>query len=265
MTADAASTGGPLRWLVAIGEARLRKREKLVLYAFVRFVNWDTGEAFPAIDTLAQHAALSARSVQFACRALADAGVLSGSAGTAGGFAGGRGISNRVRLDIARIEFLKGEIPARKGRNRCAQRVKTLREKGAMVSPKPSIQNHPDEQTIGTDHAAEPESARAGAGWMDGREPAQPAEDVRGYLARLGVNGRNLDALAATPSITAEAVRREWASINADRRVRNRAGVLVSRLSQQHGITLPGGHHISSELLSLNQRLRRLRDARRSP
>lgn len=67
--------------------------------------------------------------------------------------------------------------------------------------------------------------------------PPRP-DDVRAVLARHGVAGANLEALASAPEITAAAIASEYADITRDANVRNVPAVLVRRLALRFNVPI---------------------------
>src|SRR4051794_15327169 len=69
-------TGGSGRWLRAIGRSGLATSLKTLLCAYVQYVNWDTGEARPSIDTLAGWCTLQPRRTRELIGILKELGIL---------------------------------------------------------------------------------------------------------------------------------------------------------------------------------------------
>lgn len=257
---DAGPTG-LLRWFLAIGESSLDKWEKAVLYSYLRFINWTTGEAYPSVGTLAIRASVSRRKIQQACATLRRLGVIANIAER-------DGLANLVRIDLAALEALtrargaqgagwEGAPGSARSRTARTGPAHVERRTSARGAPKPSIQNRPDEQTIGTDHAAAMVKAGASRAWMDG---TGNGDSLRAVLAACGIQGANLDALAAVPALTAAAVRQEWEAIERCPGVGKRTNLLVWRLAKAHGLNLRGRGPIARDIAKLNAELLKRRE-----
>lgn len=85
---------------------------------------------------------------------------------------------------------------------------------------------------------------------------------LRASLANRGVRGHVLDTLANSSSLTPAMVEEEWRAIAERRDVRNRAAVLVSRLSQRANIELRKSPPLNASMLSVVAKLEQLRRLR---
>jgi hypothetical protein len=100
-----AQSHGPLRWVEAIGGSQLGSSEKLVLYALVKFIDWNTGEAHPSIGHISRRASLSAKGVRRILNRLGTQGVVTMLSPSRGGRdASGRGITNYIRVELGVLE-----------------------------------------------------------------------------------------------------------------------------------------------------------------
>ncbi len=246
---------GPLRWFRAVANCSLGKYEKLVLYAVGPHLNWKTWECRPSMRTVARNAGLTERGVGKVISRLESLGVLR----FVNRSVGGAGRTHVLAADPENLETVNPEprsdlratgecpeprTPAPRTPNPVPKTPNPVRRN------RPSIHNTPHEQTI---HSPEMEACASARPWMDGSGTAKDT------LLACRVAGPILEALVATPAITAEEVRREWQSVNTDRRVRNPTAVLVHRLVKRHGVVVASRRSIAPDLQMQSDSIQRLR------
>lgn len=259
------ATARGARWIQqhrAIAAAHgLSTAQKAILWAFIGYADPE-GEAFPAAATLAGDAALSERHTRRVLGELEHIGVLVPlSRGTGGVTASGRGISTRRRVCLRTLSELtqaKGDTDGQEGRHSSPARVTLATEKGDTMSPKPPSNHHGSHQM---NHQGNGEqSARA-----DGMHAVE-AETTRDALAACGVQGKNLSRLARIPSLSPAQVRRRFAEIRCDPKVRSPSAVLTRRLADECEIELNSGPRLDAEsaaaLGRIEQRQRDLQNSR---
>lgn len=88
------------------------------------------------------------------------------------------------------------------------------------------------------------------------------APSLQATLAARGVRGHVLERLATSPALTPAIVEEEWRAIAERRDVRNRAAVLVSRLSQRANVELRRSPPLNKSMLSVVAKLEQLRRLR---
>jgi hypothetical protein len=111
-----------LSWVLENSEARLADR--LVLVSLADHAKSDGTAAWPSIDTIARHARLSRRQVQYSLAALEAAGAI-----VRAGESRARTVVWNVVLDPNRVQTLHGADSAR---------VQNPADEGAEVAPEPS-------------------------------------------------------------------------------------------------------------------------------
>jgi hypothetical protein len=245
--------------LTALG---LRGAEQAALLAAVRWVDFGTGEMWPALPTWARLAGLSDRGLQRVLGRLTKTGIVEVLEPSRGGAsASGRGYTTRYKIpalalnpNLVNPDPGSGLNPDRRAPEPRPPRRAT--PTGATSNPDrgsgdPSI--HPPKRP-----SINP-SMRAGAfaPGMDGCPP-EPT-DVRSTLTALGVRGANLALLAEAPGMSVQAIRDEHERIRQDRRVRNVRAVLAKALADRFGIALKKSGALAPELRQLMSTMERLR------
>lgn len=232
---------GCLYWIQAIGRTSLASREKSVLQALLSWIDFDNGEAWPSVQSVADAATLSVRTVQFAYGTLEDEGVLTYVRKSRGGPRQTHHIKIHFNVlnDLSRAEDPSEPQAPCETSNDQPQTVFTATPKPALTngagdSGEPSIHLSRKQLRRSGENA---EKSSAGTRWMDG--PERNADvGVREALVDAGIRGANLDLLARASALTADIVYSEFRSVSADPGVRNCAAVLTKRLAQIAGVDL---------------------------
>lgn len=247
-----------------VSRSTLNAGEKALLHAMIEWWNPVSGELWPSVASLSQATGFSDRGVQRILRRLVVAGVVELVATTRGG----TGRTNRYRLHLDRLTprqanpvrrspSTRRDPPANPDQRSAGPRP-AIRVNPDRRSDEPSIQNPPTETTI-RELPANQASSRgisAQGGCMDG------APSLKATLASRGVRGHVLDRLASAASLTPTIVEEEWRAILERRDIRNRAAVLVSRLSQRANIELRRSPPLNKSMLSVVAKLEQLRRLR---
>lgn len=221
---------GAHRFITAIAEAQLPGKDarlKVVLYAFCRWADWNSGEGRPSIDSIAEAAGLKSTATGEHLLRAHDLGLLVKT----GRF--------RRRVPVRRLCVEKLESMAKRsashpesGVGPPAKREASNPDSGYKQTIHPSNQNKQMRSNHGD--IASPSTV------MDGCEN-QRTDSVEGrtaLLAKYGVRGPNLRKLAEAPGITQSVIAGEWQSVLKDRSVRDPTAVLVRELAKIAGITL---------------------------
>lgn len=247
-----------------VSRSTLNAGEKALLRAMIEWWNPVSGELWPSVATLAEATGYTDRGVQRILRRLIAAGVVELVRSTAGG----SGHTNRYRLRLDRLTPRRANPDPRSPSKRPPPRANpdppspeprpAIRDNPDRRSDEPSIQNPSGEPTIRSLPAnrAAASGMSAQEGCMDG------APSLRATLASRGVRGHVLDRLASAASLTPSIVEEEWRAIAERRDVRNRAAVLVSRLSQRADVDLRKSPPLHSSVLSVVAKLEQLRRLR---
>jgi hypothetical protein len=233
---------GPLDWLKAIGASKLKRREKLILYALTEFVEYGKIEAacHPAVNTIGNRCSCDARTVQRSLKALEDIGILSYHRRSHGRMAHEMLFDYRklIGLNPANATGLQSKGAHSQPRQRDPQPRQPVTPTPSHRRSTPS-ESHPNyhEPTIGTTKELEADSQATNG--MDGAaSEATRKRRAHILLKAKGVQGKNLNELASCERVTPEMIEGEWYRISQDPNVRNATAVLVRKLAEIAGISL---------------------------
>ena len=98
---------GLLRWLLAVGRAKMPQTEKSVLYSLTTFVDWRTGRCFPSVASVAHRAGITDRTTRAIYEQLREKGVLVYLRRSKGGTsATGKAMTHELEVNLAALEAL---------------------------------------------------------------------------------------------------------------------------------------------------------------
>lgn len=225
-----------------IRNSTLDKNCKHLLDAMLHYAD-PVGVCWPSKDRLADDIGCHRRTVQRTLRTLEELKILRGD------ITGGR-TSTRYTIDFNAIP----QKPEKAARPRHADAVRPWRSATPHVASSPSTMaasprnrgSLPHEPTIhnklinkSIEHNTKGEDSFVRGGWMDGEQPALSAKMMtKDLLRKIGVQGRNLELLAARPEISFSVIDAELRSVRADPATRNVPAVLVSRLAKRFQVEL---------------------------
>ncbi|HMN41879.1 MAG TPA: hypothetical protein PKE29_13625 [Phycisphaerales bacterium] len=216
---------GPLRWLWAIANSDLDRTEKHVCTMLLCWANFDTGEAWPALASLAEACSMNPNALRRVLKRLVVEQVLVFVETTRGGVdAAGRGKTNRVRLMIDRL-LSRGANVAADPNPRAARGLVTPEPpRPVRQTPAPDALNpraargeqtneQTNQQTTTTTTLAvarNPDRDREGGhdegGGGGGRCAVGGRADLADRLVKAGVNRSEAGRLAALPRVTDDLV-----------------------------------------------------------
>lgn len=137
---------GPLRYAMAVSCASIDFCCSAALWGLMLHVDFDTWEAFPAVERIAFNAKVGVTTVRAGLRSLRKLGVVIDVRKSKGG----RGDTNTIRVDLDTLEALNPALGAGFPKERTekkprARRSETLRQ--ALENPAPGAAEHTNEQT----------------------------------------------------------------------------------------------------------------------
>jgi hypothetical protein len=234
-----------------------RGSERAILYAALKWVNFETRLLWPSVPTWARAAGVSVRTAQRAINALVAKGILVVHTQVPG----------RVRKYVLLPRERLAASAAPDGgpvATEPAVAVPCRSDATGMSPRRPTPVTLTDEPSMHppTEQPKEPsepaEEIRLRGGWMDGPR-TKPPSSLKEALHYAGIRGINLSILAGT-SLKPEDVLREFRDVERDPRVRSRGAVLAARLAALANVELASRPEIDS---ATYESVARLEDIRR--
>ena len=207
--------------------ARLNRSEARAYGVIIAHANAFTGEARPAVSTVAREAGLSQRTAKRALASLADKGLVAVSRG------GGRGLANTYRVvaepaeaglatpgkggqssdTVSGKKGVEALTPfSEKGCHPAPERVSSGAQKGVKALTPQHIEHIEHQQQLTSDNGPGRPTARGGcaaaaAGVAQAAEPGPERAEVLAALTRAGVGSPTREQLAELPGVTPGLVR----------------------------------------------------------